>query len=63
MDKPETKAEALPSLKPGTPGVPDRPRYREQYGVIVICSDEDTQKRVFEGLQAIAGAKLKVVVT
>lgn len=59
----ETKAEALPPLKPGTPGIPDKPRYREQYGVIVVCPDEAAQKKVYDGLQAIAGAKLKVVVT
>lgn len=57
------KADELPPLKPGTPGFPDRPRYREQYAVIVICPDEDAQKRIYDGLQAIAGAKLKVVVT
>jgi hypothetical protein len=57
------KAEILPSLTPGAPGIPDRSRYREQYGVIVICPDEETQRRIFEGLQAVAGAKLKVVVT
>lgn len=59
----KNKAEKLPPLKPGTPGIPDRARYREQYGVIVICPDETAQKQVFEGLQAIAGTKLKVVVT
>lgn len=61
MNTPET--EALPPLKPGTPGIPDRPRYREQYGVIVICADEEAQRRVFEGLQALLGTKLRVVVT
>ena len=37
-------------------------RYREQYGVIVICKDERHQKRVYEALLK-QGYKLKVVVT
>lgn len=63
MTKPRPKAEILPPLKLGAPGIPDRPRYREQFGVIVICPDEDAQKRIYEGLQAMAGTTLKVVVT
>jgi predicted 3-demethylubiquinone-9 3-methyltransferase (glyoxalase superfamily) len=34
--------------------------YKEQYGVIVICKDEDDQKAIFERLQK-EGLKLKVV--
>lgn len=59
----KTEAGMLPPLKPGAPGVPDKPRYKEQFGVIVVCPDENAQKSVYEGLRAIAGAKLKVVVT
>lgn len=37
-------------------------RYKEQYGVIVICKDEAHQKRVYEQLRA-KHKKVKVVVT
>jgi hypothetical protein len=37
-------------------------RYREQYGVIVICRDEKHQKQVYEALKG-KNYKLKVVVT
>lgn len=63
MERSEPPAAPLPALKRGTPGIPDRPRYREQYGVIIVCPDEATQKRIFEGLQALGGLKLKLVVT
>lgn len=36
--------------------------YKQQYGVIVICKDEEDQKKVFEELQK-KGHKLKVVTT
>lgn len=36
--------------------------YKQQYGVIVICENEDDQKKVFEELQK-KGLKLKVVTT
>lgn len=36
--------------------------YKPQYGVIVICENEEEQKRVFEELQQ-KGMKLKVVTT
>ena len=41
--------------------IPDS-RYREQYGVIVICRDEKHQKRVYEDLKS-KNYKIKVVVT
>ena len=34
--------------------------YKEQYGVIVICENENEQKAIFEELQK-KGLKLKVV--
>jgi hypothetical protein len=52
----------LPRLAPGSPGRPENNRYREQYGVIVICRDEDHQREVY---QALCGehSKVKVVRT
>ncbi len=35
-------------------------KYKEQYGVIVICQTEEEQKRIFEELQK-KGLTLKVV--
>lgn len=35
--------------------------YKRQYGVIVVCKDEDEQKAVFERLSA-EGLTLKIVV-
>ncbi len=37
-------------------------KYREQYGVIVLCDDEKHQKAIYDNL-ALQGLKLKVVVT
>lgn len=54
---------ALPPLPPKATGKPKRDGYRQQHGVIVICDGEEEQKRVYEGLAALAGAKLKVVAT
>jgi hypothetical protein len=50
-------------LPPGAPGRPDKPRYREQYGVIILCPDEPTQRAIFEGLRQLVPCRLKVVVT
>jgi hypothetical protein len=55
--------DTLPRLPPGTPGRPEKPRYREQYGVVIICPDEPTQRVLFEGLRALKPCGLKVVVT
>ncbi len=35
-------------------------KYKEQYGVIVICEDEEKQREVYDRLLA-EGLKLKVV--
>lgn len=45
-----------------TPPPPPESAYREQYGVIVICSDEDQQRTVYEQLLA-EGYEVKVVAT
>ena len=52
----ETEETASPSL------VPDSDRYREQYGVIVICTDEAQQEQIYTELTG-AGHTCKVVVT
>jgi len=35
--------------------------YKQQYGIVVICSDEQEQKEIYEKLEKL-GLKLKVVV-
>ena len=42
--------------------VPCQDRYKEQYGVMVICASEEDQKKTFERLQE-EGYNCKVVVT
>ena len=42
--------------------IPDGDRYKEQYGVIIICADEPEQQKVYETLAA-DGYKCRVVVT
>ena len=55
--------EAPPDLPAGSPGRPERSRYLEQYGVVIVCPDETAQRAVYEGLRALPGCKLRVVVT
>jgi hypothetical protein len=50
----------LPPLPPGTPGRPKDNRYREQYGVIVICKHAREQEDVFKALVALSREPLKV---
>lgn len=45
-----------------TGGPPDGDRYKEQYGVIVICANEAEQARVYEQLRGL-GFSCRVVVT
>lgn len=43
---------------------PSTPRYKQQYGVIVICRDEVDQAKTFERLRRRSGGReIKVVVT
>lgn len=50
------KKKSAPSKVPGKNGF----KYRQQYGVIVVCRDECHQERVYTRLQA-RGLKCKVV--
>ena len=52
----ETEQESAVNLDPG------EDRYKEQYGVIVICDDEQHQEAVYKDLNE-AGYTVKVVVT
>lgn len=52
----------LPSLPEEAPGRPATERYREQFGVIVLCTDETEHKDVYERLVEL-GFKCRVVRT
>lgn len=52
----------LPPLRPGAPGRPTRPRYRQQFGLIVVFETEEAQTAGFEALVK-HGFKPRVVVT
>lgn len=51
-----------PPLDPRSPGRPDKPRYRQQFGLIIVFADEAAQMAGFETLIK-AGFKPRVVVT
>ncbi|WP_291325213.1 hypothetical protein [Desulfovibrio sp. UCD-KL4C] len=52
----------LPPLSPKAPGRPDKPRYKEQFGVIVICGSETEHEEVYKKLTGM-GYKCKAVRT
>lgn len=59
----KAKKPNLPPLPENSTGIPPDSRYREQYGVVLVCPDEADQKAVYDGLKAISGCKVKVVTT
>ena len=63
MAKKSTKQTSLPPLPPKAPGQPPTERYREQYGVIIICPDEDTQAVIYRAFKALPNCTIRVVVT
>lgn len=56
-------SDSLPKLPRNAPRRPERPRYREQYGIILVCPDEEAQQLLYKALSAIGECQLKVVVT
>lgn len=52
----------LPALPKASPGKNDY-RYKPQWGVILVCSNEEEQAKLYEALSAIRNSKIKVVVT
>lgn len=56
-------AAALPPLAENSTGIPKGSRYKEQFGVIIVCPDEPSQRAIYEGLRSLLGCKFKVVVT
>lgn len=58
-----TKSRSLPALPAKAPRAPDANRYREQFGVILICPDEGVQKTLYEAMAAIGACRIRVVTT
>lgn len=50
------------TIEKTSPGAPGDSRYKEQYGVIVMCADEANQKEIYERLRD-EGYNCKVVTT
>jgi hypothetical protein len=53
----------LPALAPNSTRRPPDNRYREQYGLIVICPNAAVQRSLYEALQTLTHCKLRVVTT
>ena len=58
--KPKRK---LPALSPNSTRRPPDNRYREQYGLIVICPNAAVQRSLYDALQTLTRCKLRVVST
>lgn len=57
MKKPPTSRSNDSRQSPGRNGY----RYRQQFGVIVVCEDEKAQERAYTRLQRAGFRKLRVV--
>ena len=53
----------LPALGSNSTRRPPDNRYREQYGLIVICPNAAVQRSLYDALQTLAHCKLRVVTT
>lgn len=58
-----SKTAPLPPLPADAPKAPVTNRYKEQYGIVLVCPDETAQIALFEALSALKASKIKVVVT
>lgn len=56
------KHKLVPGDEKGSPSPPDESNYQQQFGVIVLCDSEQSQKSVYEELAA-SGYNCKVVTT
>lgn len=53
----------LPKLRSNSTKRPADDRYREQFGVILICPDEQTQRELYTALRKLESCRLRVVTT
>ena len=59
MQKPQAGSAGTPAPK-ASPGR-NRYRYRQQFGIVVVCDDERAQETAYKRLQRAGFKKLKVV--
>lgn len=57
------KKEILPPLPDNAPGIPVGNRYKNQYGIVLVCQDEQAQINLYNALEGLRSTKIKVVVT
>jgi hypothetical protein len=57
-----SKKTPLPELPQGAPGRPDKPRYKRQFGVIVLLEGEEAQAAAYDQLKGM-DYKCRVVTT
>lgn len=57
------KKEVLPPLPDNAPGIPAGNRYKNQYGIVLVCQDEQAQINLYNALEGLRSTKIKVVVT
>jgi hypothetical protein len=53
----------LPPLPKEAPGIPAGNRYKNQYGIVLVCPDEQAQVNLYNALEGLRSTKIKVVVT
>jgi hypothetical protein len=53
----------LPPLRPNSVRKPPDGRYREQYGLIVLCPSAAVQQSLYDALRTLTHCKLRVVTT
>jgi hypothetical protein len=53
----------LPKLRSNSTKRPADDRYREQYGIILICPDEVTQQTLYAALTKLEACRIRVVTT
>jgi hypothetical protein len=58
-----TRKKKLPALSKKSTRRPPDNRYREQYGLIVICPNAAVQQSLYEALRTLTHCKLRVVTT
>ncbi len=58
-----SRKKKLPALSEKSTRRPPDNRYREQYGLIVICPNAAVQRSLYEALRTLTHCKLRVVTT
>ncbi len=54
--------ETLPPLPPKAPRRPPEKAFKDQYGLIIVCPDEQTQQALYDALVALRHMPIRVVI-